>query len=69
MQHADYLRFTIFNPLHFANSGKKRVFLRGVLARNLWLSCKIRVETGKKQKLHLTFTGVCESLEYSAYSE
>ena len=35
MQHADYLRFTIFNSLHFANSGKKRVFLRGVLARNL----------------------------------
>ena len=32
-------------------------------------SCKIRVETGKKQKFHLTFTGVCESSEYSAYSE
>ena len=69
MQRADYLRFTIFNPLHFANSGKKRVFLRGVLARNLWFLCKIRVETGKKEKLHLTFTGVCESLEYSEYSE
>jgi hypothetical protein len=69
MQHTDYLRFTIFNPLHFANSGKKRVFLRGVLARNLWFSCKIRVETGQKQKFHLTFTGVCEKFGYSAYSE
>ena len=33
MQHADYLRFTIFNPLHFANSGKKRVFLRGCFGK------------------------------------
>ncbi len=33
MQHADYLRFTIFNPLHFANSGKKRVFLRGYFGK------------------------------------
>ena len=33
MQHTDYLRFTIFIPLHFANSGKKRVFLRGCFGK------------------------------------
>jgi hypothetical protein len=27
------------------------------------------VETGQKQKFHLTFTGVCEKFGYSAYSE
>ena len=53
MQHADYLRFTIFNPLHFANSGKKRVFLRGVLARNLWFF--VQNPSGNREKAKVPF--------------
>ena len=72
MQKCNVLKFSVLQKSPLCNLqiwAKKGCFWGGVLARNLWFSCKIREETGKKQKLHLTFTGVCESSEYSAYSE